>query len=124
MKNITAVVTVRSGSQRVKNKNLKQFCDKGIIEYKIEVLKKVKKIDEIIVNTDSDEAIEISKKHDIGFKRREPYFASSECPNSEFWSNIAQNTKSKYIMFTHCTNPLVKKNTYQKFLKIFQKKKK
>ena len=32
------------------------------MEYKIEVLKKVKKIDEIIINTDSDEAIQISKK--------------------------------------------------------------
>ena len=123
MKNITAVVTVRSGSQRVKNKNLKQFCDKSLLEYKIEVLKKVKKIDEIIVNTDSDEAIEISKKHDIGFKRREPYFASSECPNNEFWGHIAENTKTEYILFTHCTNPLIKVSTYEDFINYFVKTK-
>ena len=121
MKNITAVITVRSGSQRVKNKNLKPFCEKSLLEYKIEVLKKVKKIDEIIINTDSDEAIQISKKYAVNFKKREPYFASSECPNSEFWKNIAENTKSKFILFTHCTNPLIKKSTYERFIETFEK---
>jgi CMP-N,N'-diacetyllegionaminic acid synthase len=123
MNYITAVITVRSGSQRVKNKNLKIFCDKNLLEYKIEVLKKVKKIDEIIINTDSDEAIQISKNYNIGYKKREPYFASSECPNSEFWKNIAENTKSKFILFTHCTNPLIKKSTYEKFIEVFEKNK-
>lgn len=121
---ITAVITIRSGSQRVKNKNLKKFCSKNLLEYKIDVLKKVKSIDKIIINTDSEEAIEISKKHNIGFKRREAYFASSNCPNSEFWKNIAENTLSEFILFTHCTNPLIKKSTYEKFIDNFIENKK
>mgnify|MGYP001181584863 CR=1 FL=1 len=119
MKNITAVITVRSGSQRVKNKNLKKFCDKNLLEYKIDVLKRVEAIDEIIVNTDSEEAIQISKDYNISYKKRESYYASSECPNSEFWKNIAENTNSKFILFTHCTNPLIKKSTYEKFIEVF-----
>ena len=80
--------------------------------HKIEVLKKVKKLDEIIINTDSEEAIDIAKKFKINYKVRENYFASSECTNSEFWSNIAENTDSEYMMFTHCTNPLILESTY------------
>ena len=121
IKQLSAVITVRKGSQRVKNKNFKKFAGKNLLIHKIEMLKKIRGIDEIIINTDSEKAINIAKKLNVNFFRRDPYFASSKCPNSEFWSNIAQNTKSKYIMFTHCTNPLVKKNTYQKFLKIFKK---
>ncbi len=121
IKQLSAVITVRKGSQRVKNKNFKKFAGKNLLIHKIEMLKKIRGIDEIIINTDSEKAINIAKKLNVNFFKREPYFASSKCPNSEFWSNIAQNTKSKYIMFTHCTNPLVKKNTYQKFLKIFKK---
>jgi N-acylneuraminate cytidylyltransferase len=116
---ISAVITVRKGSQRVKNKNLKKFCDKNLLEYKILTLKKLKKIDNIIVNTDSNKAINIAKKYKVNFFKREPYYASSKCKNSDFWKNIADNTSSKYILFTHCTNPLVSLETYSKFLKKF-----
>ena len=122
-KYLTAVVTVRKGSQRVKNKNLRLFAKKNLLIHKIEVLKKIKKLDEIVINTDSLEAIKIAKKLKVNFFKREDYYASSTCSNSEFWSNIAKNTNSKYIMFTHCTNPMVSEKTYKDFIKIFEKKK-
>ena len=84
-KNLAAVVTVRKGSVRVPNKNFKLFCGKNILIHKIEVLKKIKGLDEIIINTDSDEAIEIAQKYDVSYFKREDYFASSECTNSEFF---------------------------------------
>ncbi len=120
-KNLVAVVTVRKGSVRVKNKNLKLFANKNLLIHKIEVLKKVKGLDDIVINTDSLEAIKIAKKLNVSFFKRENYYASSRCSNSEFWSNIAKNTNSKYIMFTHCTNPMVTKQTYNDFVKIFKK---
>ena len=39
-KNLVAVVTVRKGSQRVKNKNFKKFAKKNLLVHKIELLKK------------------------------------------------------------------------------------
>jgi N-acylneuraminate cytidylyltransferase len=122
-KNLVAVITVRKGSERVKNKNFKLFAGKNILEHKIIVLKKIKELDDIIINTDSERAIKIAKKYNVSFFRREAYFASSSCSNSEFWSNIAKNTNSHYIMFTHCTNPMVKEKTYREFIKIFKKNK-
>ncbi|OUX36074.1 MAG: hypothetical protein CBE33_06745 [Candidatus Pelagibacter sp. TMED273] len=122
-KNLVAVVTVRKGSERVKNKNFKLFGKKNLLIHKIETLKKIKELDEIIINTDSDKAIKIAKNLKVNFFRREEYYASSSCSNSEFWSDIAKNTNSKYIMFTHCTNPMVKKKTYEEFIKAFKKNK-
>ena len=119
--NISTVITVRQGSQRVKNKNLKSFCKKNLLIYKIETLLKVKNIKKIIINTDSDEAIKIAKDYGIGYHLRDPYFASSECPNNEFWGHIAENTKTEYILFTHCTNPLIKVSTYEDFINYFVK---
>jgi len=120
-KDLVAVVTIRKGSQRVKNKNFRYFAGKNLLKHKIEVLKKVKKLDDIIINTDSDEAIETAKDYGVSFQRREDYFTSSECSNSEFWEHIAKQTKSKFILFTHCTNPLVKVETYDNIIKIFKK---
>ena len=115
-KNLVAVVPARKGSQRVKNKNFKSFCGKSLLIRKIEVLKKIKQINEIIINTDSDEAIKIAKDLGVSFKKREKYFASSECSNSEFWSHIAEKTDSSFIMFTNCTSPLIKEETYKKII--------
>ena len=119
-KNLVAVVPARKGSQRVKNKNFKSFCGKSLLIRKIEVLKKIKQINEIIINTDSDEAIKIAKDLGVSFKKREKYFASSECSNSEFWSHIAEKTDSSFIMFTNCTSPLIKEETYKKIIDTFE----
>jgi len=119
-KNLVAVVPVRKGSQRVKNKNFKSFCGKNLLIHKIETLKKINQINEIIINTDSDEAIKIAKDLGVSFKKREEYYASSECSNSEFWSHIAEKTDSSLIMFTNCTSPLVKEETYTKIISTFE----
>ena len=78
---IKAVIPVRAGSQRVKNKNLRNFNGKNLLIHKIEKLKKVKGLSDIIVNTDSVEAIEIAKKYKVNFWKRDEYYASSKCLN-------------------------------------------
>jgi CMP-N-acetylneuraminic acid synthetase len=120
IKNITAVIPVRKNSQRVINKNLRLFNKKNLLIYKIEKLKQIKYIDQIIINTDSEEAIKIAKDLSVGFWKRENYYASSSCSNSEFWSHIADTTDSEHIMFTNCTSPLVKLETYNNIFKKFE----
>ncbi len=120
MKKIVAVVPIRKGSQRVKNKNLREFGGKNLLIHKINLLKQLSDISEIIINTDSDEAISISKRLDVKHYKRKEYFASSECKNSDFWQNIAENTNSEYIMFTNCTSPLIKLNTYKDIITKFK----
>jgi CMP-N,N'-diacetyllegionaminic acid synthase len=124
VKNLVAVIPVRKGSQRVKNKNFKKFDKKNLLIHKIEILKKIKEIDEIIINTDSEKAIKIAKEFNVSFHKREKYYASSNCSNSNFWANIAKETNSKFIMFTNCTSPLIKLKTYKNFIKDFYKFKK
>lgn len=61
MTKITAVIPIRSGSQRVKDKNLRRFGDTTLMELKIKKLLQVPELDSIIVNTNSEEAISIVK---------------------------------------------------------------
>ena len=121
MKNLVAVVPIRKGSQRVKRKNFRPFADKNLLIHKIEKLKKLDFIDEIIINTDSEKAISIAKKLNVKYFRREDYYASSKCLNSDFWKNVADNTNSEYIMFTNCTSPLIKQSTYKDVIALYKK---
>jgi CMP-N-acetylneuraminic acid synthetase len=71
---ITVVVPVRKGSQRVKNKNFKSFADSSLLEVKLDILKKVDIIDDIVVNTDSERALEIAKDYGVNWYVREDYY--------------------------------------------------
>lgn len=68
MVKITAVIPIRSGSQRVKDKNLRPFANTTLMENKIDSLLKVPELDSIVVNTNSEKAIEIVKKKYLGGK--------------------------------------------------------
>ena len=59
---IVAIVPARGGSKRIKNKNIINICGKPMIHHTIQILKKTKIFDEIIVTTDSSKIQNISKK--------------------------------------------------------------
>jgi|TARA_R100000479_G_scaffold90165_1_gene44236 N-acylneuraminate cytidylyltransferase len=109
---LTAVVPVRAGSQRVKNKNTKPFADSNLLKIKLETLKKISMIDNIVVNSDSDEMLDIALSYGVSTHKREEYYASSECNNSEFFKHIAETTNSDYILCSHVTSPLISAETY------------
>ena len=116
---IVAIVPVRKGSQRIKNKNFKKFGGSNLLEIKLNSLKKVKFINEIVVSTDSDLALKIAKKHNVSTHKREKYYASSKCTNSEFFENLAKSISGDFLMYTPCTAPLLKSKTIENFIKKF-----
>ena len=58
-----AIIPARSGSKRIKNKNLKEFYGKPIIAWSIEEAINSKCFDEIIVSTDSPWIAEVAKEY-------------------------------------------------------------
>jgi len=111
---ITAVVAVRKGSQRVPNKNIKPFGDSNLLQMKLNTLKQVKNIDEIVVNSDCDKMLEIGKMNDVKTHKRDDYFASSKATNSEFHGHIAEITKTDSIFLALVCSPFVSVESHEK----------
>ena len=109
---LTAVVPVRAGSQRVKDKNIKPFANSNLLKIKLNILKSIPTIDEVIVNSDSEYMLNIGKECGVNTHKREDYFASSDCNNSDYFQHIAEVTDADYIMYAPVTAPLVSKETY------------
>lgn len=126
---ITAVIPIRKGSQRVKDKNLRPFAGTTLLDNKIQMLLRVPEIDEIVVNTNSEAAIEFVELEYFDTKvraqRREEYYASSQCSGSEFFKHLGEVTDTDIFIYTPCTSPFVKPETVsacvQKFLKNLEK---
>lgn len=125
---ITAVIPIRSGSQRVKDKNLRRFGDTTLMELKIKNLLQVPELDKIIVNTNSEEAIEIVRNHEayqengegrLDYHRREEYYASSQCSGSDFFKHLGEVTDTDIFVYSPCTSPFVKPDTFSKCIKAF-----
>ncbi len=84
MKNkIIAIIPARSGSKRIKNKNIIEFCGKPMIVHTIEAAKKSKLFHRIIVSTDSLDIAEISRNFgaEVPFLRKQ--YADDYTPVSE-----------------------------------------
>ncbi|HEF7931709.1 cytidylyltransferase domain-containing protein [Campylobacter jejuni] len=61
-KRFLAVIPARSGSKRLKNKNIVDFCGKPLMAWSIEAAVKSEYIQEVVVSTDSYEYANIAKK--------------------------------------------------------------
>ena len=119
---ITAVIPIRSGSQRVRDKNLRPFGDTNLMELKIKTLLQVPELTSIVVNTNSEEAIDIVDKYykkSVETHRREEYYASSKCSGSEFFRHLGEVTDTDIFVYCPCTSPFVKPQTISQCINQF-----
>lgn len=118
---ITAVIPIRTGSQRVKDKNLRSFANTNLMELKIKTLLQVPELDAIVVNTNSELAINIvhEKYPNVKTHRREEYYASSQCSGSEFFRHLGEVTDTDIFIYCPCTSPFIKPETISKCIKQF-----
>lgn len=117
---LKALIPVRAGSQRVKNKNIRPFAGSNLLEIKIKQMMGIKELDGIVVNSDSDEMLDIAKSLGVETVKRDAYFASSSVSANELYRNIAETTDADVILFTHVTNPLLKSETISSIIETYK----
>lgn len=114
---IKALVAVRSGSMRVKNKNIKPFAGSTLLDLKLEQLKRISSLDGIVVNSNSDEMLEIALKHGCEAVKRDEFYASNSVSMSDVYRNMAENFSGDVVAYINVTNPLLKDQTINDAIK-------
>ena len=111
-KKIVAVILARSGSKRLKDKNIKILNKKPLIYWTIKEAKKSRFIDSLVVSTDSQKYINISKKYGVkNFVKRPKFLSSSNSTSIESLNFVLRELISKGLNFDYClllepTSPL------------------
>ena len=96
---IVALIPVREGSKRVKNKNFRPFSnEESLLHLKIRQLTRQSCLDEIYVSSNSKVAEKIAKEEGVKFLERDPYMCSKDAKLYEY------NT---YMLNTIPGNPIV-----------------
>lgn len=117
---IKALVAVRSGSMRVKNKNLRPFAGSTLLEVKLAQLKRINALDEIIVNSNDPKMLDIAQHMGCETVLRDPYFASNEVSMSDVYKNMAENCDCDVIAYINATNPLLEDETIVKAIAAYK----
>lgn len=114
MREITAVIPVRAGSTRLKNKNVAPFAGTNLLVNKINQLKKVKEIAHIVVSSDSDLMLAMAKAEDVEIHKRAPEFCDEKTKTfGEVVRHVAQSVQGDDILWATCTSPLVFPKDYR-----------
>lgn len=123
MNKITAVIPVREGSTRIKNKNIKPFAGTTLLENKIKQLKDTKGIDEIIVSSDSEIMLEIARSNGVTAKKRPIEYCDEK---TKTFNDVVKYIASKQVetdimMWVPCVCPLVSSDRFSQAIQLFSR---
>lgn len=117
---IKALIHVRGGSERVKNKNIRPFAGSSLLEIKIRQLQRISRLDGIVVNTESEEMLEIARSLGAEAVKRDLYYAKSTTPMNEAHKNMAENFDADIVVCTPVTSPLIQDGTISEIVDEFE----
>ena len=111
----------RKGSQRVINKNTRQFCNYkfGLTEIKLNQLLSCDKIDKIIVSTDDQSIIDYAdslQSEIIETHRRSSDLSSSLTSTDDVIEHARTLISNGHILWTHVTSPFLSADYYSKII--------
>ena len=124
MDNVTVFLPCRSGSQRVKNKNIKPFADivGGLTYIKLLQLLKVEAIEKIVVSTNDPEVKRIAKSFKnakITIDDRPEFLASSDTSTDDLIQYVPSIIEEDTILWTHVTSPFIATEQYSKIIETY-----
>lgn len=117
---IKALIPVRSGSVRVKNKNIAPFAGSSLLEIKIKQLKRIAELDGVVVNSNSDEMLEIARRLGAETVKRDEYFATSSVAISDVYEDMAKHLDCDTVLFADATNPMIEDETVHKVIELYK----
>lgn len=125
MKNkFLAIIPARGGSKRLPRKNILDLCGKPLIAYTVEVALKSKYIDKVVVTSDDEEILQISKEFGAEAIKRPDYLASDSATTFDAIKHTIDSLeKYEYIVLLQATSPLRNSKHIDEAIELLEEKK-
>ena len=126
---IIALIPARSGSKRIKNKNVKKLLGVPLINWTIRSALKTKQISKIFISTDDEKIINMCKKYNVIVPWKRPARLSGDKVNSTAIAlHFLRWYEKKYskpdgLLLLQPTSPFRKKTSIKKAISIFKNNK-
>lgn len=113
-KGISALVPMKGHSERVPSKNIRLLGGVPLFYHVLRSLQSAKKVDEILVDTDSDKIKGLLTKDFPGIIviDRPPELLGTKVPMTPIIAYDLKFASNKYFLQTHVTSPFIKPETF------------
>ena len=106
-KTFLAIIPARGGSKRVPRKNILDLAGKPLISWSIEAALKSKYVDKVVVSSDDDEILQVSKDFGSDTLKRPDKLATDASTSFDAIKHTISNTQGyDYIVLLQPTSPL------------------
>ncbi|QOP43233.1 acylneuraminate cytidylyltransferase family protein [Sulfurimonas sediminis] len=123
-KTFLAIIPARGGSKRLPRKNILDLNGKPLIAYTIESALKSKYIDDVVVSSDDDEILTISKKYGADTIKRPAELATDTATSFDTIKHTIEHVKKyDFIVLLQPTSPLRKSHHVDESIELLMDKK-
>lgn len=108
-KSVAAQIPIKSHSERLANKNFREFNGRPLYHWIIKTLENVDQIDQIYIDTDAVQVIENAPKlFDVEIIERPDELRGQRVSMNDILMHDISSINADIYLHTHCTNPLLK----------------
>lgn len=113
---IVVMVPARTGSKRVKSKNLRLLGDKPLISYVLETLNGIEGFDGLYLNSDGEIFRHIAEDYDFKFYHRSSELANDTATNDAFAYDFLKAVECDYLLQVLPTSPFITAKEIEAFV--------
>ena len=127
-KEVSIFLPTRAGSERVANKNTRNFAgvEGGLLAIKLEQLLSLFKVKEVVLSTNDKGSIEVAQNFLANPKlkliERPDHLAQSHTNLTDLVNYVPSICSCKHILWTHVTSPLVNAKDYETAIDLYFEK--
>jgi CMP-N-acetylneuraminic acid synthetase len=121
MKNVIAIIPIKQKSERLENKNFKDFMGKPLFCHILMKLNACRFINKIIINTDCpDFKNQIpGNLNKVEVQDRPDSLLGHHISGNDIIKHVISTTDGEHFLQTHATNPLLSKSTIEKSINFY-----
>jgi CMP-N-acetylneuraminic acid synthetase len=124
---LTVFLPCRKGSQRIPDKNVKDFSGikGGLLNIKLKQLVELTIADKIIVSSNDERVLEFTSKikdSRIALDERPDKLGNSDTTTDELIRYVPNLVESGDVLWTHVTSPFINTNDYSQVIKAYKEK--
>lgn len=113
IKKVNAILPMRAGSQRIKDKNILEIEGRPLYEYILNKLLSCELIDKVIINTDIKQIIDKYKDNpQVIIIEREDHLRGN-CNINHVIEDTLNKIEGEHFIQIHATNPLLRRETIE-----------
>lgn len=118
---IIALLPMKGHSERVPNKNIRQFAGRPLFHHVADVLQQSDYVDAIIINTDSHLIAEDAARHftKVRIVERPESIRGDFVPMNDIIAHDLSVNEGDHFLQTHSTNPLLTKKTLDRAIEAY-----